>query len=195
MCTIAPARSTNTRAVCRQMGWMSTPWGAGGSGQSLNWEAFPGSSVIFSLSSLLAQNHVRLQVRLNPGGSFLPACRGVLQNPRGECWGVIREAEVTARGGGLAFGFRTAYVLGQTNLKKLKLKSILTHTKVRLTILFCLLEMHRRAHNDRKIPRSQFTALELSHWYWSRRCASQTALPIWADTSADGPARLIWCAV
>lgn len=74
--------------------------------------------MIFSLSSLLAQNHVRLQVRLNPGGSFLPACRGVLQNPRGECWGVIREAEVTARGGGLAFGFRTAYVLGQTNLKK-----------------------------------------------------------------------------
>lgn len=25
---------------------------------------------------------------------------------------------MTARGGGLAFGFRTAYVLGQTNLKK-----------------------------------------------------------------------------
>lgn len=61
---------------------------------------------------------MRLQVQLNAGGSFLPACRGVLQNHRGERWGVIREAEVTARGGGSASGFTTAYVLGQTNLKK-----------------------------------------------------------------------------
>lgn len=77
-----------------------------------------GLQPILTAEIWLAKNHVRLQVQLNPGGSFLTACRGVLQNHHGECWGVIREAEVTARGGGLAFGFRTAYVLGQTNLKK-----------------------------------------------------------------------------
>lgn len=40
----------------------------------------------------------------------------MLQSLHGECWGVIGEAEVTVRRA-RAFGFRTAYVLGQTSLK------------------------------------------------------------------------------
>lgn len=40
----------------------------------------------------------------------------MLQSQHGECWGVIGEAEVTVRRA-RAFGFRTAYVLGQINLK------------------------------------------------------------------------------
>lgn len=64
----------------------------------------------------MAKNHVQLKVQLNQGCNFLTACSSVLQKEHGECWVVIREAEVTVRGG-LGFGFSTAYVLGQTNLK------------------------------------------------------------------------------
>lgn len=65
---------------------------------------------------------------------------------------------MTARGGGSAFGFRTAYVLGQTNLKtpqsETEKHSDSYESEARhLFRTFCLLEIHRRAHNDRKITR------------------------------------------